>query len=318
MLFFLETLFHKSTDFTAEARPKTDYVLIVDVSGSMMSAIPKVQSMLRSTISVLQPTDRVGIVLFNHEARVLFDLRPVTPETKDFLLSLIETQVRSSGGTSIPHGIFSAIEMAHSAHCVHNQTQKKTEMEIDSGEGQKITSAAGDLRDVTFLFLSDGMTQSREEVMPLLSSSLSALNSSFSFQQREENSLKKVDDGNDCDYSQHREITRRSPAICGQCCPSIGSLIVHSFGFGVGHDVRLLQELVSPVGCTRPGAYYFLQTEEDVVASIGGCLALTESFACQPKLSAWINESQDDPLTSPSLKGLISFFSETRLFILFK
>lgn len=95
-------------------RKPANLVFLVDVSGSMSAynKLPLVQWSLRQLVSKLEPTDRLGIVVYAGQEAVV--LEPTAVENKSEILDAIN-DMRSGGSTNGEAGIQKAYELAESA-----------------------------------------------------------------------------------------------------------------------------------------------------------------------------------------------------------
>jgi hypothetical protein len=99
----------------AKIRP-TDIVFVIDNSGSMRgSPIQRVKDTLNFTLDQLPPICRVGIVLFNSLAKVVYALTPMTDENKESCRRVINS-IRTEGGTDILAGELMGIKMLKERH----------------------------------------------------------------------------------------------------------------------------------------------------------------------------------------------------------
>ena len=103
----------------------------------MGEKIKLVKQSLKVLLELMGEKDKLGFVLFNHEAKKLLDLTYTTSENKKYILKLIDS-IYSSGGTYILGGLKIAIDMLKS-----------------SSEEQK--SNSNKLISSSIILLSDGM-----------------------------------------------------------------------------------------------------------------------------------------------------------------
>ena len=95
-----------------EIRTALDLILIIDVSGSMFGEkIKLVKETLIFIIDQLSSTDRLGLISFNHEARVLSEMKSMTDENKKFLKDLILNRINANGSTNINDGLNKGLNM---------------------------------------------------------------------------------------------------------------------------------------------------------------------------------------------------------------
>ena len=108
---FTPIVLNLDTPDTMEKKSSVDLICVIDVSGSMRGPkINQVKGSLKTLISMMDPTDRIGLVLFNNYGTKLAELTNVTPTNKIDLLSKIDS-IKANGGTSILAGMEIAIEM---------------------------------------------------------------------------------------------------------------------------------------------------------------------------------------------------------------
>jgi Ca-activated chloride channel family protein len=87
------------------ARPPLSVVLAVDTSGSM--AGPPIEHVIQSIdrlVALLEPTDRVALVVFANSAAVVTELLPATAETRR-LVSTRAHRLVAEGGTNVEDGL---------------------------------------------------------------------------------------------------------------------------------------------------------------------------------------------------------------------
>lgn len=95
----------------SEDRNAIDMVLCVDKSGSMSGhKMQHVKDTLRYILDALSPEDRISIVLFNDEARILCGLKRLSVQGKQEIARLIES-VDADGGTTIAGGLDLALNI---------------------------------------------------------------------------------------------------------------------------------------------------------------------------------------------------------------
>jgi Ca-activated chloride channel family protein len=96
-----------------ESKPRLDamVVFVVDVSGSMASGdkLALAQQTLLHLAAKLRPTDRVGIVSYNQQARVILWPTPASERAK--IESAIEG-LHAAGSTNVEHGLTTGYELA--------------------------------------------------------------------------------------------------------------------------------------------------------------------------------------------------------------
>lgn len=99
---------------TKSDRQPLDVVFVMDVSGSMGSALPDdsdrrsklaiAQECMRRIADELKPCDRVGLVAFNHAPTVQYPLSSASGRNVEALKARV-SQLYASGGTSLAAGL---------------------------------------------------------------------------------------------------------------------------------------------------------------------------------------------------------------------
>jgi len=109
---------------SAASGPK-DIVILLDVSGSMMSN-DRIEMARKAAIKVLDTllyVDYANIVLFDHEASVFSEtMIPMTQANKDKMKTWIEANVFPKGGTNFKVGLERAFNMMMSSRSAHKSS----------------------------------------------------------------------------------------------------------------------------------------------------------------------------------------------------
>jgi len=95
-----------------ETRKPTDFIVVLDRSGSMSAAqkMEYVHQALRTLIQQLSPQDRFGLVSFDDKAEINHYLSYVSPQDKNYLQQKISA-IQPRGSTNISSGLQTAIQM---------------------------------------------------------------------------------------------------------------------------------------------------------------------------------------------------------------
>lgn len=101
----------KGKEIPAEKLPKSNFVFLVDVSGSMSAAnkLPLLQASMKVLLEELRNDDRVSIVYYANNVGVL--LEPTKASEKQKIIDVVD-KMRASGGTSGGAGLELAYQMA--------------------------------------------------------------------------------------------------------------------------------------------------------------------------------------------------------------
>lgn len=86
-----------------------DVMMLLDVSGSMTSYLYEVSRAADAALAQLQPSDRVGVMIFSKQAKVLSEFRAPREQTLATLKSLAR-QPGMGAGTAINASIMDAVE----------------------------------------------------------------------------------------------------------------------------------------------------------------------------------------------------------------
>ena len=129
-----EKLFNKNTPIVVnivseeikEKNSNVELICVIDVSGSMTGEkITLVKQSLKVLLEMMGDKDKLGLVLFNHQAEKLLDLTYTTSENKQRIIKLIDS-IRAGGGTYILGGLEIAINMLkESAETIKSQNNDK-------------------------------------------------------------------------------------------------------------------------------------------------------------------------------------------------
>ena len=108
--FVVNLLAPESKEQTAQ-KVNADLICVIDISGSMSGAkIHLVKESLKVLIDMMDPKDRIALVLFSDTAQIIYDLNYLTSENKSKLKGLING-INAYGGTNIASGLQLAVDI---------------------------------------------------------------------------------------------------------------------------------------------------------------------------------------------------------------
>ena len=108
---FVINLLAPETKEQEEKRVSADLICVIDISGSMCGEkISLVKESLKILVDMMDPKDRIALVLFENEAKLYYDINYLTPENKSKIKDLINN-INASGGTNIASGLEIAVEI---------------------------------------------------------------------------------------------------------------------------------------------------------------------------------------------------------------
>jgi Ca-activated chloride channel family protein len=98
-------------DVPADQRPDATLIFVIDISGSMDvdNRLPLVRQSLARLVDNLRPTDRIGIVVYGDNARVLME--PTFVDARQQILDVINS-IRPEGATNAEAGLIAAYDLA--------------------------------------------------------------------------------------------------------------------------------------------------------------------------------------------------------------
>lgn len=162
----------KGLEVEPDARKDANLVFLVDVSGSMQAQnkLPLVKYALKQLLEHLQPTDRLGIVVYASDEGVLLESTPVS--NKSAILDAIES-LTAGGSTNGEGGIRTAYGMAEEAKRVGgiNRVILCTDGDFNVGlTGDPLISLIEEYREkgVTLTGLGFGMGNYKDDFMEQL------------------------------------------------------------------------------------------------------------------------------------------------------
>ncbi len=85
-------------------RDGSDYVFVLDNSGSMSGKLSTLTAGVRKAIGELGPNDRFRVIAFSNDAREIVGWTPATPERVEAALQRVDG-IRSEGGTNVYAGL---------------------------------------------------------------------------------------------------------------------------------------------------------------------------------------------------------------------
>jgi len=99
---------------TDESRPDANLTFVVDISGSMADPgkLEAVRPALHALVESLRPTDRVGIVVYSDDTRVLL---PSTPVSERQAIDNAIEQLQPEGSTNVEQGLRLGYEQARAS-----------------------------------------------------------------------------------------------------------------------------------------------------------------------------------------------------------
>jgi len=140
---FVINLFAPESKEQEENRVSADLICVIDISGSMSGdKIEQVKASLNILVDMMDPKDRIALVLFDTQASLLYDLDYLNKNNKDKVKSLIK-KIDARGGTNIASGLEIAVEIL--------KKQKKIVKEDES-------------RSSSIILLSDGCDNYSDDV----------------------------------------------------------------------------------------------------------------------------------------------------------
>ncbi|MGL4364314.1 MAG: vWA domain-containing protein, partial [Bacteroidales bacterium] len=110
----------KGKNYDKQQRPISNFVFLVDVSGSMSEELPLVVKSLELLVNELNPNDKVAIVTYAGAERIELDATPVSQ--KELIIKHLNN-LTQGGGTNGAKGIVTAYEIAKK-HFVPNANNR--------------------------------------------------------------------------------------------------------------------------------------------------------------------------------------------------
>jgi len=112
-----------------EKRVSADLICVIDISGSMGGEkISLVKESLKILVDMMEQKDRIALVLFESQAKLLYDIDYLTPKNKTKVKDLINN-IYAGGGTNIASGLEIAVGI------LKKQKENKT---IEEGRSSSI------------------------------------------------------------------------------------------------------------------------------------------------------------------------------------
>jgi uncharacterized protein YegL len=141
---FIINLFAPESKEQEEKRVNADLICVIDISGSMQGEkIELVKESLKILVEMMEPKDRIALVLFDQQSKLLYDLNFLDEKNKKQVINLIN-QIEARGGTNIASGLQVAVDIL--------KKEKKNEKE-DEGRSSSI------------ILLSDGCDNYSDDVV---------------------------------------------------------------------------------------------------------------------------------------------------------
>jgi len=126
---FVVNLLAPESKEQVEQRVSADLICVIDVSGSMGGEkIHLVRESLKILVDMMDPKDRIALILFSSNAELYYDLNYLTEENKNKLKELIN-QIYASGGTNIANGLQVAVDILK---------KEKNETKTDVGRSSSV------------------------------------------------------------------------------------------------------------------------------------------------------------------------------------
>ena len=108
---FVVNLLAPESKEQTEQKVNADLICVIDISGSMSGhKIHLVRESLKVLIDMMDPKDRIALVLFESAAQLYYDLNYLTTENKSKLKDLIN-RIDARGGTNIASGLQIAVDI---------------------------------------------------------------------------------------------------------------------------------------------------------------------------------------------------------------
>ena len=108
---FIINLFAPEVKEQEEKRVSADLICVIDISGSMQGEkIEQVKESLNILVDMMDPKDRIALVLFDQQAKLLYDLNYLDKKNKEQVKNLIKS-IEARGGTNIASGLEIAVDI---------------------------------------------------------------------------------------------------------------------------------------------------------------------------------------------------------------
>ena len=108
---FIINLFAPEVKEQEEKRVSADLICVIDISGSMQGEkIEQVKESLNILVDMMDPKDRIALVLFDQQAKLLYDLNYLDTKNKEQVKNLIKS-IEARGGTNIASGLEIAVDI---------------------------------------------------------------------------------------------------------------------------------------------------------------------------------------------------------------
>ena len=108
---FIINLFAPESKEQEEKRVNADLICVIDISGSMQGEkIELVKESLKILVEMMEPKDRIALVLFDQQSKLLYDLNFLDEKNKKQVINLIN-QIEARGGTNIASGLQVAVDI---------------------------------------------------------------------------------------------------------------------------------------------------------------------------------------------------------------
>jgi len=240
-------------------RAPVDVVVVLDVSGSMMSSakLELCKNTLEMMIQVLQDGDRFGLVTYHSTAKVEFLPQKMTVENKEKVLQKVRALVPLNS-TNLSAGIGLAV---HEMLAIEKPNEVRSIFLLTDGLPNIGICDPTGLVELTRNCLGGSPLpdpESETDGFPCEGSVFQG--------------IRRL-----CDPENETKIKGKSVALLATTF-SAPPITVHCFGYGLNHNAKLLREIAS---ATDGGTYYFVKEDCNVAVAFGDALGGILSVVAQ-------------------------------------